>query len=61
MDVDVPALELDKGDIGFGTGPEKTGWGPFGTAWCDVRTISEELHQDGVKTPAWGSVFGKPG
>jgi len=59
---DVPAFDLKGGDdVGFGGGPRKPGWGPFGTAWCDSRTVSEELHREGVKTPGFGSVFGRKG
>jgi hypothetical protein len=56
---DVPAFNLDAG-VGFGGGPPpQPGWGPFGTAWSDSRTVSEELHREGVSTPEFRNVFGQ--
>lgn len=33
--------------------------GPFGTAWSDSRTVSEELHRQGVATPEFQGVWGR--
>lgn len=59
---DVPTFSLssaDDEDVGFGGGPRQPGWGPFGTAWSDSRTVDEELHGEGVRTPELRNVFGR--
>lgn len=68
LDSDVPAFDLagsggggggGGNNVVFGGGPAPApGWGPFGTAWSDRLTDSEELRNEGVGTPAARGVFG---